>query len=108
MFAARRSLRVFAAGAASLANAVFTTVPSGRTLYYTVRRGESLPTIAARYGVTAEDLRRWNNLTQNSVAAGKRLRIVSDAAPAAKTRKVRRAANTRSTSERRVHRAAGD
>ena len=77
-------------------------------MYYTVRRGESLPTIAARYGVSAQDLRRWNNLTQNTVAVGKQLRIVSDTAPTGKTRKVRRAANGRSTAARGTHRAAGD
>jgi membrane-bound lytic murein transglycosylase D len=100
--------RPSAESAASLANAVFTSVPSGRTLYYTVRRGESVPTIAARYGVSVQDLRRWNNLTQNTVAVGKQLRIVSDTAPAGKTRKVRRAANSRSTAARGSHRAAGD
>src|SRR5207244_11527805 len=62
----------------SLAHAVFTTVPSGRTVYYTVRRGESVPAIAARYGVSVQDLRRWNNLTQNNLVVGKRLRIASD------------------------------
>ena len=100
--------RPSAESAASLANAVFTTVPSGRTFYYTVRRGESLPTIATRYGVSAQDIRRWNNLTQNTVAIGKRLRIVSDVVPVAKTRKVRPAATTRSTGARGTHRASGD
>ena len=101
--------RPSAESAASLANAVFTTVPSGRTFYYTVRRGESLPVIAARYGVSAQDIRRWNNLTQNSVAVGKKLRIVSDTAPAAKTRKVRRAGNGHSSPTKGgVHRVAGD
>jgi peptidoglycan lytic transglycosylase D len=101
--------RPSAESASSLERTVFTAVPAGRTFYYTVRRGDSVPTIAARYSVTAQDLRRWNNLTQNVVAPGKRLRVVSDAAPvAAKTRKVRRAASTRSTKERRIHRAAGD
>jgi membrane-bound lytic murein transglycosylase D len=92
----------------SLAHAVFTTVPSGRTVYYTVRRGESVQTIAARYGVSAQDVRRWNNLTQNSVVAGKRLRIVSDVGPVAKTRKLRRASSAKSTHARSDHRAAGD
>ena len=99
--------RPSAESASSLDHTVFTAVPAGRTFYYTVRRGDSLPTIAARYGVSAQDLRRWNNLTQNGVAAGKRLRIVSDVAPAAKVRKVRRTA-TRSTAERRVSHTAGN
>ena len=92
----------------SLAHAVFTTVPSGRTLYYTVRRGESVQMIAARYGVSAQDVRRWNNLTQNGVAVGKRLRIVSDTGPVAKTRKLRPASSVKSTRARSDHRASGD
>ena len=68
----------------SLTHAVFTSVPSGRTVYYTVRRGDTLPVIAARYGVKPEDIRHWNGLTQNRLAVGERLRIVSDAGPVAK------------------------
>jgi hypothetical protein len=50
------SQRASAESADSLNQAVFTSVPSGRTLYYTVRRGDTLPVIAARYGVTAQDV----------------------------------------------------
>ena len=78
------SQRPGAESADSLSQAVFTSVPSGRTLYYTVRRGDTLPLIAARYGVSAQDVRHWNNLTQNKLATGQRLRILSDAGPAAK------------------------
>jgi len=72
------------ASSESLSHAVFTSVPAGRTLYYTVRRGDTLVAIAARYGVQAQDVRHWNNLTQNKVDAGQRLRILSDASPAGK------------------------
>jgi membrane-bound lytic murein transglycosylase D len=67
--------------AETLTNAVFTTVPQGRTFYYRVNRGDTLPGIAGRYAVTAQDLRRWNNLSQNSLTAGQQLRITSDLAP---------------------------
>jgi len=77
------SQRPTAESADSLSQAVFTSVPAGRTFYYQVRRGESLDGIAARYGVSAQDVRHWNNLTQNRVAAGQRLRIVSDTGPRA-------------------------
>jgi membrane-bound lytic murein transglycosylase D len=80
------------AAAVTLSNAVFTTVPQGRTFYYRVQRGDSLPSIAARYGVSAADIRRWNGLVQNSVQIGKTLRITSDLAPT--TVKVQRAAGT--------------
>jgi len=74
------------ASVASLTAAVFTTVPQGRTFYYQVRRGDTLPGIAARYGVTATDVRRWNNMPQNAVKVGQQLRITSDVAPMAKAR----------------------
>ena len=66
---------------ASLASAVFTTVPQGRTFYYTVVRGDSLTRIATRFGVTTTELRSWNGLGQRELAVGQRLRITSDLAP---------------------------
>ena len=71
----------------TLKSAVFTTVPQGRTFYYRVNRGDTLPAIAARYAVGPEELRRWNNLTQNRIYVGQRLRITSDLAPNAGTAK---------------------
>ena len=67
--------------AASLKSAVFTTVPSGRTFYYTVRRGDTLARIAGRYDVSSQDLRRWNGLTQEQVRVGQQLRVTTDALP---------------------------
>ncbi len=66
---------------ATLSQAVFTTVPQGRTFYYRVKRGETMAGIASRYGVTTQDIRGWNGLTQTTVKAGQSLRIVSDNAP---------------------------
>jgi membrane-bound lytic murein transglycosylase D len=64
-----------------LAQAVFTTVPQGRTFYYRVNRGDTLARIASRYDVSVQDIRRWNGLTQSTVVAGQSLRITSDSAP---------------------------
>jgi lipoprotein NlpD len=72
---------------ATLAQAVFTTVPQGRTFYYKVIRGDTLAKIAARYNVSAQEIRQWNGLAQSSVSAGQRLRITSDLAPNAATAK---------------------
>jgi membrane-bound lytic murein transglycosylase D len=63
---------------ASLQRAVFTAVPQGRTFYHTVSRGETLTRIAARYGVTADELRSWNGMTQNALRVGQQLRVTSD------------------------------
>jgi membrane-bound lytic murein transglycosylase D len=73
--------RPTAEAAASLADAVFTTVPAGRTFYHTVARGDTLQGIAARYAVTKEDLKRWNHLSQDSVRKGQKLRVTSDVSP---------------------------
>jgi membrane-bound lytic murein transglycosylase D len=66
---------------ASLQNAVFTTVPSGRTLYHRVRKGETLASIAARYDVSTQDLKSWNSGVAAKVVPGQRLRVVSDSGP---------------------------
>ena len=85
------------AAADTLSQAVFTTVPQGRTFYYRVNRGDTLAGIAARYAVAPAELRRWNGLgpSQNTLVAGKTLRITSDLAPSAA--KGKRAGGTRTT-----------
>lgn len=45
---------------------------------YTVKSGENLYTIANKYGVTAQNIRKWNNLLTNRVPRGKRLTIYVD------------------------------
>lgn len=48
---------------------------------HTVRKGETLASIAAKYGVTVADIKRWNHISTASVKRGTRLRIrVGDAA----------------------------
>jgi membrane-bound lytic murein transglycosylase D len=66
------------ATAMSLSQAVFTTVPQGRTTYYLVRRGDTLSSIARHHHVGTADLRAWNGLTQNRIIVGQRLRIVAE------------------------------
>jgi len=40
-----------------------------------VQRGESLAAIAEKYQVRLDDLKKWNHLRRNSIAAGKKLNI---------------------------------
>jgi membrane-bound lytic murein transglycosylase D len=42
---------------------------------YKARRGDTLVKIADRFGVSLEDLHRWNHVTGTSVAAGQRIRV---------------------------------
>jgi LysM repeat protein len=66
---------------ASLSQAVFTTVPSGRTFYYTAKRGDRLSVIAVRYGVTVQELKSWNGISGDALAAGQKVRVTSDVVP---------------------------
>lgn len=45
---------------------------------HTVASGENLYTIANKYGVTAQQIRKWNGLRSNKVARGKRLKLYVD------------------------------
>lgn len=47
-------------------------------IIHQVGSGENLYTIANRYGVTAQDIRKWNGLKSNRVAKGKRLKLNVD------------------------------
>jgi membrane-bound lytic murein transglycosylase D len=69
---------------ASLSEAVFTTVPSGRTFYYTAKRGDRLSVIAVRYGVTVQDLKSWNGISGDALTAGQKVRVTSDVVPVRK------------------------
>ena len=54
-------------------------VLKGGFVGHTVRRGESLWSIAEKYNVTVQELFRWNNLKNSRIQAGKRLKIKAPA-----------------------------
>ncbi len=56
--------------------------PRSRTTFYRAHRGDTLVTVADRFGVSLADLRRWNHISGNTLKAGQRVRV-SEAAPAA-------------------------
>lgn len=53
---------------------------------YKVRRGDTLVTVADRFGVTVEQLRRWNHLRSNAVRTGHSLRVSEPVKLAPRTR----------------------
>jgi membrane-bound lytic murein transglycosylase D len=61
--------------------------PGGRTMRYTARRGDTLVTVADRFGVAAEDLRTWNHLSSNKLTPGRALYVTEPVrlAPTART-----------------------
>lgn len=62
--------------------------PSVRTRLYTVRRGDTLVTIADRFGVSLTELRRWNGISSGvRVEAGRRLHVAEPAVVHRSTRR---------------------
>jgi len=56
--------------------------PSAHTVYYTTRRGDTLVSVADRFGVSLSKLRRWNKLSATGVKveAGRRLHVAEPTA----------------------------
>lgn len=48
---------------------------SRATSSHTIRQGETLSTIAQKYGVSVKEIKRWNKIRGNNITAGKRLKI---------------------------------
>ncbi len=71
----------FPADAAPAASPTPESRPSAGTVVdYTIRRGDTLNDIARKYGVSVEDLRRWNGMRGSSIKAGARLKLYLDGA----------------------------
>jgi membrane-bound lytic murein transglycosylase D len=62
------------------------SAPSSRTVLYTARKGDTLVTIADRFGVSLIQLRRWNKVDGIKVAPGRRLRVTEPASAPRTTR----------------------
>ncbi len=55
------------------------STPSGKKVIHKVRSGETISTIASRYGIKASDLKKWNSdkISGNTVFSGTRLVVYS-------------------------------
>ncbi len=62
--------------AVSNANQNYST--KGQKLEYVIKQGDNLGSIAQKYHVTVNDLKKWNNLSTNKIIAGKKLIIYSN------------------------------
>ena len=49
---------------------------SGKVFYHTIRKGQTLSSIAVRYGVSVTRLKSWNNLRSSKIQPGRRLKII--------------------------------
>jgi len=81
-----------------LAIPVVTLATPAHPRLYKVRRGDTLITVADRFNVSVEQLRRWNHLSSNRVRTGSSLRISEPVklAPHTRTRRVSSRRRTRS------------
>lgn len=65
-------------------------IASSHVRLYTVRRGDTLVTIADRFGVSLAQLRAWNHISGIRVQAGRRLHVAESSAAEGTSRSSRR------------------
>ena len=68
--------------------AMFRDAPAAGPAFHKVKRGETLASIAQRYGVSVDEIRKLNRLSGRPVAAGTRLRLQAGSAAVAKSKGV--------------------
>ena len=78
--------------------------PGGRAQRYTARGGDTLVTVADRFGVGVEDLRAWNHLSSNKLTPGRSLYV---AEPVRLAPTARASASRGHTTTARGHSASG-
>jgi membrane-bound lytic murein transglycosylase D len=64
-----------ASGSEQYAQPTMVRVP--RYVWYKVRRSDNIGGIAARYGVTISEIKKWNHLRSSTVARGQSLKILT-------------------------------
>ncbi len=61
---------------ASFGTAKVIVTTYNKTKYHTVKSGDNLGEISNKYNVSISDLKKWNKLKGNNIAAGKRLKVI--------------------------------
>ena len=72
-----RNLRIYPDGTSTnfAVNETKNTVSKNNIYRYKVKRGDNLSEIAEKFGVTTQQVRKWNNISGNKILAGKTLKI---------------------------------
>jgi membrane-bound lytic murein transglycosylase D len=73
---AGKTLKIYTAGNTSLGDVV--TKTPATVNYYKVKRGDTVGKIAELYKVPVSSLVKWNNIRNNKINAGQKLKIYSD------------------------------
>jgi peptidoglycan lytic transglycosylase D len=74
-----------------------TAVATAHTQRYKVRQGDTLITVADRFGVSVEELRRWNQISSNSVTTGRTLLVAAPVRLAPRTRSRAKGSHSKSS-----------
>ena len=67
------------------------------TKFHKVKKGDNLSEIASKYDVTVSDIKKWNKLNNNNVAAGKSLKIITNERVVTTVRKLVKSENIAAT-----------
>ncbi|OUD37493.1 LysM peptidoglycan-binding domain-containing protein [Flavobacterium sp. FPG59] len=49
-----------------------------KSVYYKVRKGDNIASVALKYGVTIAEIKKWNHIKGNNIAYGRSLKINTD------------------------------
>ena len=75
---ANTQLTIYSGGSAPVSYGDNTARNTATLNTYKVQANETLAAIATKYGVTADDIKTWNNLTSDYLLAGQNLKIYSN------------------------------
>lgn len=75
---------------------------TSHTVFYTTRRGDTLVSVADRFGISLSQLRRWNKLPASGIRvdAGRRLHVAEPTVVRASTTRTRRGSHAKTSSSR--------
>jgi len=75
---------------------------SSHAVYYTTRRGDTLVSVADRFGISLSQLRRWNKLAASGIRIepGRRLHVAEPTLVRASTSRTRRGSHAKASSSR--------
>ena len=62
------------------------SIKSNKPLTHLVKNGETLSHISDRYNVYIKDIKRWNNLSSNTIKVGQKVKVYTTSVPASNSK----------------------